>query len=377
LGKNLRLLWLNSIGAEAPGTINRVLPLSRELARHGYEIDMPFFNIDHIRSQLYKAPKFRSILWNFSNNFFPHTTRFIFPPASLEDFSTFFSSLRRYYRSFKFDAIYITKPLLGSAGAGLLLARKHKVPLILDLDDYDIHPENHLLWDFNGIVVASQELKRLFKKFAPLYIPNSTDLELFNPSKYDAKKTSPPLIVWSGMMFERIRVETIIEAFKLMRENAKLMFMGKGPKRQALINYAKLLHLEDKVIFSEWLNRTEVPARLAKSSIAIIYLSDTLGERCKCPGKMYEYMAMELPVIATDVGEAAYTVRKAKCGLVVPPDDPRALAEAMDYLVQNPDQRRKMGKSGREFLVKEQNYGILGLRLKEFIELVCGRASAS
>jgi glycosyltransferase involved in cell wall biosynthesis len=373
----LKLLWLDSIGAEAPTTVNRVLPLSRELQRYGFEIDLPFFNIDNIRAQLYKLPRFRSILWNFSSNFFPHTIRFIFQPASREDFSVFLHSLKKYHRSFDYDVIYVTKPLLGSAGAGLLLARKHKVPLILDMDDYDIHPSNHLLWNFNGIVVASQELKKLFKRYAPVYIPNSADLQLFNPSNYKVRKVSPPLIVWSGIMFERIRVEIILEAFKLMKENALLMFMGKGPKRESLKNYAKSLRLEDKVIFSEWLNRTEVPARLAKSSIAIIYLSDTLWERCKCPGKMYEYMAMELPVIATDVGEAAYTVRKAKCGLVIPPDDPRALAEAMDYLVQNPDQRRKMGKSGREFLVKEQNYGILGLRLKEFIELVCGRASAS
>jgi glycosyltransferase involved in cell wall biosynthesis len=366
----LRLLWLNSIGAEAPTTINRVLPLSRELTRNGYEIDMPFFNINHIRSQIYKAPKFRSILRNFSNNLFPHTIRFILPPASLDDFSTLFNSLKRYYRSFEYDAIYATKPLLGSAGAGLLLARKHKVPIILDLDDYDIHPNNHLLWNFSGIVAASQELKRLFKKYAPLYIPDSTDLELFNPSKYDVKKTSPPLIVWSGMMFEHIKVEVILEAFKLTKENAKLMFMGKGSKRQYLINYAKALDLEDKVIFLEWVDRSEVPIYLTKSSIAIVYLSDTLWERCKCPGKIFEYMAMELPVITTDVGEAAYTVRKAKCGIVVPPDNPRALAEAMDYLVKNPDLRHEMGKRGREFLINEQNYGLLGLCLEEYIERV-------
>lgn len=303
-----------------------------------------------------------------STNFFPRTTKFIFPPGSFEDFSTFFRLLKEYYRSFEYDVIYATKPILGSAGTGLLLARKHKVPLILDLDDYGIDPNNHLLWSFDRIVVASQELKRLFEKYYPAYIPNSTDLEFFNPSNYNSEKIFPPLIVWSGMMYLNLKLEVIMEAFKFINEDAKLMFMGKGPKKQYLMNYARSLQLGDKIILSKWLDRADVPAHLAQCSIGIIYLSDTLFQRCKCPGKMFEYMAMELPIITTNVGGAAYTIRRAKCGIVVPPDDPRALAEAMDYLVQNPDLRYKMGKKGREFLVKEQNYDLLGLRLKECIE---------
>lgn len=369
----MRLLWIVSIGKEAPTTVNRVLPLSRELACLGYEIDVMMAS-DHLRNLGKTWPIRTSLgpLWGYvqilHKKFLPRARKFIFPPVGLEDFSTFFHLLKKCYRSFKYDVIYATKPLLGSAGVGLLLAKRHDVPLILDLDDYDIHPDNHLLWNFQGIIVASLELKKLFKKYNPLYIPMSTDLELFNPLNYRSKKISPPIITWSGMMYEELKLEVILDAFKLVKENARLMFMGKGPKRQYLIDHARSLHLESKVVFSEWLEKANVPAHLAESSIGIVYLSNDLFSRCKCPGKMFEYMAMELPIITTDVGEAAYLVRKAGCGIVVPPDDPKALAEAMDYLLQNPSLRHEMGKRGREYLINKQNYKLLSLRLKKYIE---------
>jgi glycosyltransferase involved in cell wall biosynthesis len=171
-------------------------------------------------------------------------------------------------------------------------------------------------------------------------------------------------------MFESMNLEVILKSFKLVKEESKLVFMGRGQKRLKLMQLAKSLHLENKVYFSEWMDRQEVPAYLSKTSIGIIYLSDTLWDRCKCPVKMYEYMAMELPIITTDVGEAAYTVRKAQCGIVVPPGDSKALTEAMNYLLENPRIRYKMGKRGREFLVKEQNYRKLGRRLRDYIEFV-------
>jgi glycosyltransferase involved in cell wall biosynthesis len=61
-----------------------------------------------------------------------------------------------------------------------------------------------------------------------------------------------------------------------------------------------------------------------------------------------EAMAAALPVVATDVGGNAEAVRDGVSGYIVPPEDPRALAEAIMGLLLDPNQTRRMGEAGRE-----------------------------
>ena len=174
-------------------------------------------------------------------------------------------------------------------------------------------------------------------------------------------------------MYEFLRLENLVIALSHMKEDATLNFSGYGPKKEQLIHIASSLNLEHKVHIYKWERRAAVPKRLADADIGIIYTSDTLYERCKCPGKLFEYMAMQLPVVATDVGEAAATIQEADCGIGVPPNDPKALASALDYLVQNPSVRRKMGENGRRFLLDRQNHEVLASNLEDYLIRVSRR----
>jgi glycosyltransferase involved in cell wall biosynthesis len=60
-----------------------------------------------------------------------------------------------------------------------------------------------------------------------------------------------------------------------------------------------------------------------------------------------EAMLAGVPVVATDVGSVRESVRDGVTGLVVPPEDPAALAAAIDELVGDPDRRRAMGDAAR------------------------------
>lgn len=367
------------VSPEDPTFSNRIKPLFNELTNYGYETNM-FFPGTWRDQILESSPQISSGSLFWLGKVFEWATRpefgkFFFPISSINDPIMVFRSMKHFRgNKFNYDAIYVSKSLLGTAFSGILLGRKWKIPVILDLDDYDIHHESYLLEKFQGIVVASNELSNQFKKFNPVYVPNSADLRLFNSSRHKTKKEKPPVIVWSGNMSGTMNLEAILESFTLLKGEAKLVFMGRGQKRQKMINLVKSLHLESKVSFSEWIDRQKIPAFLSKTSIGVIYLSDTLWERCKCPVKMFKYMAMELPIVATDVGEVAYTIKKANCGILVPPDDPSAMAEALDNLIQNPKLRLEMGKRGREYVIKRQNYTILGKRLKDYIEQIVEHA---
>jgi glycosyltransferase involved in cell wall biosynthesis len=58
-------------------------------------------------------------------------------------------------------------------------------------------------------------------------------------------------------------------------------------------------------------------------------------------------MATGLPIVATDVGGTSEVVSHGTTGLLVPPDDPKRLAEAILRIAQSPDQGREMGAAGR------------------------------
>ena len=68
---------------------------------------------------------------------------------------------------------------------------------------------------------------------------------------------------------------------------------------------------------------------------------------------LLEAMAHELPIIATDTMAIPEIVKHQDTGILVPPKNVDALKRAMIYLLTNPEERVKMGKRGRERLIKE------------------------
>jgi glycosyltransferase involved in cell wall biosynthesis len=65
---------------------------------------------------------------------------------------------------------------------------------------------------------------------------------------------------------------------------------------------------------------------------------------------MLESLAMEVPVVATDIGGASEAIQNGQTGLLVPPDDVTALASAIEHLIKDQRVRRQMGQSGRDFI---------------------------
>lgn len=378
----MRLLCISPFNSDGATVINRTLPLLQELAKHNCEVDVvfPAHGTDKFYRRFDRLNYFflnpaseheASPYWNMVRKSFrllahPAVGKIFYPLGGIDDVKLTFHSVKK-IKDRGYNCIYISKPWLRSAGLGIRLARRWKIPAILDLDDYDIWHGSYLLRNFQGIVVSSRELERLFQGFNTLYLPNSTDLSFYNPINYRPSEDRRCVIVWSGIMYESLRLEMILDALKLMRKDARLMFLGKGAARRKLIAYSKVQGLKGRVMFHKWMDKESVPGTLAKANIAVVHVSNNLYEKCKCPGKIFEYMAMQLPIVASNVGEPAHIISKARCGILVPPENTTAMAEALDFLVQNPEERRKMGERGREFLLNKHNFNILGTKLLDFV----------
>jgi len=127
--------------------------------------------------------------------------------------------------------------------------------------------------------------------------------------------------------------------------NARFVLVGRGwgtggPKyEQELNNLARSLGVSHAVLFPG--ERSNVPDLLASFDIAVqCSLSDNLGGTV-------EALLMARPLVVPDIGGFADSVRHEETGLVVPVDDPIALADALERLLRDRDLGRRLGENGR------------------------------
>jgi glycosyltransferase involved in cell wall biosynthesis len=125
----------------------------------------------------------------------------------------------------------------------------------------------------------------------------------------------------------------------------KVLIAGDGLERERLKARIVQLGLEPLVRLLGF--RNDVPALLAASDLFV------LPSRFEAaPLALIEAMASRLPVIATDTGDCARWVQEGRCGVVVPPEDPAALAEAVLRLAHDEELRGAMGTNALEYATR-------------------------
>lgn len=102
------------------------------------------------------------------------------------------------------------------------------------------------------------------------------------------------------------------------------------------------------VVLHGYLPPTPAYRIAARCSVGLAVLDDDPNLRDSYPTKLFEYMALGLPVIVSDFPLWRDVVDGAGCGVCVPPDDVVALAAALELLAREPEAARRMGDRGRE-----------------------------
>ena len=157
----------------------------------------------------------------------------------------------------------------------------------------------------------------------------------------------------------------LVEAFARLHRRfpqTRLLVVGDGPGRTDMESSLTALGLLQHCRFTGAVQAHEVPGLLAQMDIATapypaqdnFYFS---------PLKIYEYLAAELPVVTTRVGHLATVVLQDVDGLLVPPGDPDAFADALATLVQDPALRLSMGRRGRQRIVAEHSWDAVTARI--------------
>ena len=112
----------------------------------------------------------------------------------------------------------------------------------------------------------------------------------------------------------------------------------------------------DNVHFTGYLPPEEGWPQIARCHIGVALLEKTPNFVGSYPTKLFEYMALGLPVITSDIPIYQRVVDDAGCGLVVDPKRSDAVADAIAYLLDHPEEARQMGERGRQIVQTRYNW---------------------
>ena len=188
-------------------------------------------------------------------------------------------------------------------------------------------------------------------------VPDSEDLESFRPTRTRAETRrrhgldpDQPLITHIGGIGRKQGLQVAARAASDDQTDACWLLVGDGPERPAIERSAPA----GRMRFLPFLPRPDLADILAASDVALLTQRRRVIESV-IPSKLITYMAAGLPVVAAVHGksEAARLTRRAKCGLVVEPEAPSLIRDAIAGLLADPDRRRQLGAAGRAFAESE------------------------
>lgn len=203
-------------------------------------------------------------------------------------------------------------------------------------------------------------------------VTNGANTNLFNPNAKVNTELPYPYVVFFGALAPWQGIRTLLEAVKTKYwpSDVRLVIMGDGAERphvEKAASYGQVVYLGPVAYH-------ELPGIVAHS-LAGLSPQNALAGRSKkglLPIKVFETLACGVPVIVTDWPGQADLVRENQCGLVVPPDDPKAIAEAVAYLYYHPEERIMMGEKGRKLVELEYSWDRCAQKTSEILAmLVC------
>ena len=293
------------------------------------------------------------------------------------------------------DVVVAETPPLFTAAAGVAYARLKGAQLALNVSD--LWPESAIelgaLSEGGSAARAAGALARLCYRDAQLitaptrgiveallgrvdigssgkvvHVPPAVDLERFASLPPPAPRPGAPLrVLYAGNLGLSQGLGDLLQAAALAGpEVVELLIAGEGAEEErlrALVHTRGLAHVR----MLGPVPAREIPTLYGSVDAGVVPLRDLPIFAGALPTKLFEVLAAGRPVILAARGEAAQLVRDAGAGLVVAPEDPRALADAFRRLRASPGDALRMGASGRLHArrfdrpaVVEQWLGLLG-----------------
>ncbi|WP_027409265.1 glycosyltransferase [Anoxybacteroides tepidamans] len=201
--------------------------------------------------------------------------------------------------------------------------------------------------------VMAEETKKYTDK--PVEVtPFGVDLTIFKPLEKREKETIT--IGTVKALSDKYGIADLIKAFAMIHQDypqTNLMIVGDGPQRQEYEQLAETLGIRHVTTFTGRVPNTEVPTYINEIDIFAVPStedSESFGVAA------VEAMACGVPVVVSNVGGLPEVVKKDVTGLIVPKENPNALAQAFRQLLSDESLRKQMGQNGISHVKEQYNW---------------------
>jgi glycosyltransferase involved in cell wall biosynthesis len=299
-----------------------------------------------------------------------------------------FASLVERILAYNPHVIYVLGSFPPHAIAAIVTHNLLKNKLIFDIDDWEFkenaqlnkliaYCQNYLTARSRVTIASSNMLTKYVSALGASkvhYIPTGTDVDLFNPKKFTKTKHDRKILIFTGARTREYWDNILImlkalEAVVKENKNFELLMVGKGEAQvdKKIESFVKA-RLGRYIRLAGEVPWEELPDVLANADIALHPLADNFFNMCKSPTKLFEYMAMELPVVSSSVGEANLIIDHGKNGLLSKNTD--EFANSILTLLDDKKLAKRVGNSARETVGQKYSLKVLGERLAKVLEQI-------
>lgn len=212
-----------------------------------------------------------------------------------------------------------------------------------------------------------------------LLVPNGCDLDIFAatvaPWRPEGVNEKDLLAVFTGTHGIANGLGAVLDAAAELkrrgREDIRLLLIGQGKLKPLLQAHAEREGLHN-VVFHPPVSKARLAGLMAGSDLGLQILSNVPAFYYgTSPNKFFDYIASGLPVLNNYPGWLAEMITKAECGFAVPPDDPKAFADALEQAANDRDALKEKGR--RAFALARSKFNRVELA-DHFVDWVAGAA---
>jgi glycosyltransferase involved in cell wall biosynthesis len=160
-----------------------------------------------------------------------------------------------------------------------------------------------------------------------------------------------------GTLFRHQGVQVLIESARIIvsdRTDTKFLIVGDGPERGVLEAHVQRLGLAEWFVFTGHVPYEQVPVYVGAMDFSVAPFLANRGETS--PVKLFDTLACGRPAIASDIPSVRQVFGGTQCGvLFVPPEQPRALSDAIRTWLKDDRTVTAFGAAGRQFIVAQHN----------------------
>jgi len=291
-----------------------------------------------------------------------------------------------------------------TALVGLAVARHLSVPLIYEMRSFLEHTwtneferseqgeyyqrrhdqETRCLLESDFVITIAEAMRREIMSrgvsgHKVAVVPNVVDVERFQPRpksrallrRYDLDRR--PILGYISNLGAREGIESLIIAVARLRESGTDvagLVVGDGPERERLSALVSELGLTEHFVLTGHVANKEIEDHYALIDLFVVPRVDDRAARLVTPLKPLEAMAMEIPVIASDLPALRELVAPGRRGEVFAPDDPDSLADTAGRLLDSPDLRKARAQEAKEWILEERTLESNAKRYGEILSRV-------